>query len=274
MIDETRLLNNLSFPLFVPATRPERLAKAFAAGADTVIMDLEDAVSPDKKSDARRLPEGAVSKHRSGQFLLRVNAHSTQWYEDDVAFAAQAGFDGVVLPKAEDSRTVEALRETLGEGRMIIALVETVHALSEIDAIARLSDRLAFGSIDFAEDMGCAHNQTALLPIRSRIVQAARLAERPAPLDGVTTSTKEAELVRRDAAHASEMGFGGKLLIHPMQIEPSRGAFRPDAESIAWAERVLAGGGTEDARSVDGAMVDAPVVARARRIVQRAKDLS
>ena len=257
------------FPLFVPADRPDRIAKALAAGADGAIVDLEDAVAPARKDAARDGLAGALPAGRDVALLLRVNAVGTRWHDADVA--AARGFDGVVLPKAEDAAAIDALRGALRGGAVVVALIETVAGLEAVDALARAADRIAFGSIDFALDLGCAHTRMALLPIRSRLVRAARLAGRPAPLDGVTAAVDDADAVSDDAAHGAEMGFGGKLLIHPRQIGPARAAFRPRPAEIAWAERVAGAAAEDGAVMVDGAMVDAPVVARARRILSRAE---
>lgn len=260
-----------SFPLFVPADRPDRFAKACAAGTDSVIIDVEDAVAPESKAAVRRIPEGALPADRKVRLYLRVNAVGTPWYRDDVGFARAAGFDGVMLPKAESAQQIVDLRAALAPGMAVIALVESALGLSQAEEIAVQADRLAFGSIDFAEDLGCAHSRLPLLAARSRLVMAARLAGRPAPLDGVTVSTDDADLIADDALHACEMGFGGKLLIHPRQIAPARAGFRPDPDQIDWARRIVAASGSGNALAVNGEMVDAPVVARARRILKRAE---
>lgn len=262
-------LGSPSFPLFVPADRPDRFAKACAAGTDSVIIDLEDAVPAHHKVAARRIPQGALPEDRNTRLYLRVNGAATSWYGDDVAFARTAGFDGVVLPKTESAAQIDALRAALTPNHTIIALVETVAGLAAIAEIARAADRIAFGSIDFAHDMGCAHTQTALLPIRSAIVMAARLADKPAPIDGVTTATKNPAMTEGDAAHGHDLGFGGKLLIHPNQIAPARAAFRPTSDETVWAQRVIDASKGGITTTVDGAMVDAPVVGRANRILER-----
>lgn len=188
-------------------------------------------------------------------------------YYDDVAFARATGFDGVVLPKADSPDQVAALRAALGEGVAVIALIETAASLARVEEIAGAADRLAFASIDFCEDLACANIAMTLLPVRSRIVQAARLA----PIDRVTVAHDDPARVTDDAQHAAQMGFGGKLLIHPRQIASARAGFLPDPDQVAWAERIIVASDGGAAMSVDGAMVATPVITRARRILQRAE---
>jgi citrate lyase subunit beta/citryl-CoA lyase len=126
--------------------------------------------------------------------------------------------------------------------------------------------RLAFGSIDFCADLGIGHTRQALLAARSEIVLASRLAGLFAPIDGVTTAIDNTELIEDDARYARELGFRGKLCIHPRQLMPARRGFSPSADEISWAQRILAAG-PHGAISVDGKMVDAPVRAQAQRIL-------
>ena len=260
---------DLSFPLFVPGDRPERIAKACAAGTDCVIVDLEDAVAAQNKVAVRGLLQGALPVNPAVQVYVRINGTETVWYEDDVACAGALGFDGVILPKAQSAEQIAALRAKVPAQCLVVALVESVSGLAHVNDIARAADRIAFGSIDFAQDMGCAHTQAVLLPARHALVMAARLANRPPPIDGVTTAIRDEGLVAADSAHGRDMGFAGKLLIHPAQIAPARAAYRPSAEDVAWARRVIAASREGGASTVDGAMVDAPVVLRANRILAR-----
>jgi citrate lyase subunit beta/citryl-CoA lyase len=261
--------DSASLFLFVPADRPERFEKAAAAGADAVIVDLEDAVAPSAKDDARAsLAAGLTGFPPDARVFIRINGIGTPWHAQDLALAARLPIAGVVLPKAERAGDVDGIRSGLA-GKALIALVETAAGLVEADAIARASDRLAFGSVDFAADLGCAHIRDALLPARSRLVLAARLAGQSPPLDGVTLSIKDEAAVEGDARYAASLGLGGKLLIHPAQVAPARRGLAPDEQDIAWAERIVAGSADGAARAVDGMMVDAPVLARARHILER-----
>ncbi|HXZ15150.1 MAG TPA: CoA ester lyase [Roseiarcus sp.] len=262
--------STLALFLFVPADRPDRWAKAFAAGADAVILDLEDGVAASARPGARR----ALKERRDAidtapcPILVRVNARSSDDYSLDLDAARDLGLAGVMLAKAETAADVEAT--SAATGAPVVALIETARGLAAARLIVAACARIAFGSIDFAADLGTAHTQAALASARSELVLASRLADRPAPIDGVTTSVKNPDLVRADAAHACELGFSGKLLIHPAQIAPATDGFRPSDDDVAWAERILSARGAFGAAAVDGAMVDAPVFLRAEQILRRA----
>ena len=253
----------------MPADRPERYAKAFAAGADAVIIDLEDAVAPAAKAAARTALLDARDRVAGAAcpVFLRINARGTPFHEADISAArALPSVAAVMLAKAECAHDVEAVADVTG--RPVLALIESAAGLAAARAIAEAGARLAFGSIDFAADLGCAHTRDALLLARSELVLASRLAGRAAPLDGVTTSVKDEAAITDDARYAASLGMAGKLLIHPAQISPARAGLRPTAEELAWADRVLATG--DGAAALDGAMVDAPVRLRAEQIRRRA----
>lgn len=249
-------------PLFVPANRPERFAKAAASGADAVILDLEDAVAADAKDAARAALEVAFT---GLPVIVRINAHGTPWHDADMAAVSALRPAAVILPKAEDGAVVAAVVAALG-GVPVIALVETARGLANARAIAAAGvARLAFGSVDFCADLGCAHLREVLLPARSELVLASRLAGIAAPLDGVTVQLDDLSASHDDAAHARALGMTGKLCIHPRQVAEVTRAFAPTEQEIDWARRVLASG--DGAASVDGAMVDEPVRIRARAIL-------
>jgi citrate lyase subunit beta/citryl-CoA lyase len=262
--------STLALFLFVPADRPDRWAKAFAAGTDAVILDLEDGVAASAKPGARRaLREGRDAIDAAPcPILVRVNARSSDDYSLDLDSVRDLGLAGVMLAKAETAADVEAT--SAATGAPVVALIETARGLAAARLIAAACARIAFGSIDFAADLGTAHTPAALASARSELVLASRLADHPAPIDGVTTSVKDPDLVRADAAHACELGFSGKLLIHPAQIAPAMDGFRPSDDDVAWAERILSARGALGAAAVDGAMVDAPVFLRAEQILRRA----
>ena len=258
--------------LFVPGTRPERFGKALASGAHAVIVDLEDAVPPADKESARAAVANALSPTEA--LIVRINAAGTPWFDDDLRLCRHEGVAGIVLPKAEEAVVVEHIRGIAGERRVILPLIETARGLWNALAIANSPGvrRLLFGSIDFQLDLGVRDDE--LVHYRSQLVLVSRVAELPSPVDGVTTAIDDVETLRRDTERARELGFGGKLCIHPRQVALVNAAFRPTDEEIAWAQRVVAAdaqaGGA--AVAVEGKMVDRPVLLKAREILSAAAD--
>jgi len=256
--------------LFVPGARPERFAKALAAGADAVILDLEDAVAPADKPAARAAVAAALPLAQ--RVLVRINAAATPWHDEDLALCARAGIGGVVLPKAEEPAAIGRVREVAGASVPIYPLIETAQGLWNALAIARAPGvaRLLFGAIDFQLDVGLTDED--LVYHRSQLALVSRLAGLPAPVDGVTTALDDEAALSHDVARARRLGFGGKLCIHPKQVAFVNAAFRPTSEEVAWAQRVVAAdaaaGGA--AVAVDGKMVDRPVLLKAREILAAA----
>lgn len=257
--------------LFVPGARPERFDKALAAGADAVVIDLEDAVAPQAKDEARRAVAAWLDPSRP--VVLRINAAGTPWFEDDLALCGQAGVRAVMLPKAEGPQT---LARVLAAGaRALLPLVETAAGLAALDAIAGAPgvERLVFGSIDLQADLGLRDAlEDELNPWRLQLVLASRLAGIGAPIDGVSTAIDDPARLREDALRARRLGCAGKLCIHPKQVAGVHEAFAPSTAELDWAHRVLeaarASGGA--AVAVDGKMVDRPVLLRAEQVLRDA----
>jgi citrate lyase subunit beta / citryl-CoA lyase len=235
--------HRLMFPLFLPAMRLERLPKALASGASCVIVDLEDAVAPTDKSQARTHLAALSRSGHDRPVYVRINAADTEWFQEDLQAVQQCGAAGVVLPKAEDIETVNKLRSALRADVALFGLVETARGIADVRDLATVFDRLFFGSLDYAADLGCAHTTPALAHARAEIVLAARLAGRPGPIDGVTADIRNASQIREDAALGAELGFAGKLLIHPAQVEPAKQGYRPEKTELIWAKRIIEAAG-------------------------------
>jgi len=262
MTPEQEAVQTAHAMLFVPANRPERFAKAAESGAGAIVIDLEDAVAPPDKDPAR----AGLASLPAVPVVIRVNAPGTQWHDADMEAVRRLSPAAVMLPKSETAPQVQMACRALGP-IPVIALIETARGLAHSRQIAAVDGvvRLAFGSVDYCADLRCAHEQAILLPARSEIVLASRLADLAPPLDGVTVEIRDDTRVAAEAGHSRALGMGGKLAIHPAQVAPILAAFHPSPSEIDWARRVLASG--DGAVSIDGAMVDAPVRARARRIL-------
>lgn len=291
--------------LFVPGSTPRRFTTALASGADQVIIDLEDALAPGERAAAREsilafataaaapgsaagitagstagaVPDGSAAAapgsraHGAGPFLVRVNPEASADREADLALLrrlhaeAPHALAGVVVPKAESSADLDTVSQAAG-GVPVLALVETVrglHAASEL-LTAEATVRLGFGALDFAVDVG-GEAPALLDAARIQLVLASRLAEAAAPLESPSPEVRHPSVVETAARHAVALGFGGMLAIHPHQLLVIKNAFAPTAEEVAWARSVVDAG--DGVSQIDGQMVDAPVLARARRLLTR-----
>jgi citrate lyase subunit beta/citryl-CoA lyase len=251
--------------LFVPADRPERFDKAWDSLADAIVVDLEDAVAPERKPQARRLLAQWLDPQRP--VWVRCNAIDTPWFEQELALFTQPGVAGVMLPKAEV--LPPALRRLAEQGQVrLMPLLETASGFARLDEIAAWPGvvRLVFGSIDFQFDLGIEDDDEALLYFRSRLVLASRLAGLPGPVDGVSTDVQDEARIHAEAQRSRRLGMSGKLCIHPLQILPTHQAYAPDAQQRAWANRVIDAMAQGGAVRVDGKMVDRPVLLKACRL--------
>jgi citrate lyase subunit beta / citryl-CoA lyase len=257
--------------LFVPGDRGDRFDKAWNSGADQVIVDLEDAVGPSQKDAARQSVAGWMRPERP--VWVRINACNTAWHADDVELVTHPGLLGLMIPKAEHLPHA-LVKACLDHNKGLIPLLETAVGFKNLSELAETAavERLAFGSIDFQVDTGIEGDDDALVFFRSQLVLASRLANIQPPLDGVTTDLTNPEVLRQDTLRAKRFGFGGKLCIHPRQVEPVNQVFLPNDEEVAWARAVIhaAGAGGAAVITVGGKMIDKPVMARAERILNAA----
>jgi citrate lyase beta subunit len=291
--------------LAVPASNRKMVEKALASGADAIFLDLEDAVAPDRKEEARKDIIRVLGEldWRGRPKLVRVNALDTRWFYRDlveVAEGACGALDALIVPKvnrAEDLHAVAVLLDGiemntgLDSGRTKIeAQIESAEGLTNIDAIAAATDRLTtlhFGPGDFAASLrmpqtslGTMDEWDEVYPghrfgyAMQRIVVAARAVGIRA-VDGPVADHRDAEGLRRACLLARSLGFDGKWCIHPGQIETVNEVFSPTQKEIDWAEKVVAayeeaGAAGSGAVSVDGQMVDAASIKMARNTLDLA----
>lgn len=264
--------------MFTPGNQPERLKKAVTLACDAIIFDLEDAVPPAEKDAGRAAVAEALQHLEFGRRErgVRINPISGPYGRGDLMAVAPFAFDWVMLPKAEDAAQVTQVAQLLqaaGSTAAIIPLVETARGLLAVEAIcaAPRVTAVCFGAVDYSLDTGCAQEHEALLYARSRVVAAARAAMVD-PIDTPYMLADDPEGLERESVYASRLGFTGKLVIHPAQIAPVHRAFTPDPAAVAQARAIVqayreAEQSGKGAILVGGQLVDAPVVARAERVI-------
>jgi citrate lyase subunit beta/citryl-CoA lyase len=289
-VKEKRMSIYRSF-LFAPGNHARRVEKCVSVGADAVILDLEDAVANAEKPSTRQVIVAALAQPRRCKGYVRVNALSTEWCYGDLVAVIARGVDGIVLPKVEsasDLLTVDWLvrslekEQGLPEGGIdIMPIVETAVGFSNLAAIARSRTRvkrIAFGAGDFTLDLGISwsDDENELLPYRTAFVVESRAARLEPPIDTVWVKLKDADAFERSARRARDLGFQGKMCIHPDQVPVANDVFKPTGAEVAQARRVTAAFAEAEAKGlasiqVDGRFVDYPIVYLARRVIARAE---
>ena len=227
------MLEGLRSLLFAPGSDEPKLTKALASDADVVVADLEDAVTPDRKDEAREL----VLRLRPA--VVRVNGAGTLWFEDDLAAARELPLEALVLPKA----TPDAVAALGPEGPPVIAIVETAQGLRlayETASSPRVA-ALLLGAADLGAELGWEPRPDGLevLYARSKVVADSAAAAIRGPFDIVHLDTRDGAGLEAAARFARSLGFRGKACIHPAQVDIVNRVFQPDADSVAWAQRVL-----------------------------------
>lgn len=271
--------------LFVPGTATQRFAKAKASGADAILFDLEDSVPPDAKQRAREAVCVALSEGGFGDSepAVRINAPGTPFHEDDLRATAAAGAQAIMVPKsehAEDLRGVAAILDDLGTATRILALLETPLGVARALEVGAASPRIAalcFGHADFALEMGVPADDPSagvLYHARCAVAVAARACG-VQPVDNVCLAVRDEDALRRDVDVGMRLGYEGKLCIHPAQVTVANEMYTPTPEEIDYAHRVVSGWRAARAEglgvfTLDGKMVDAPLVRAQERVLERA----
>ncbi len=281
--------------LFVPGNRPDRVDKAVNTAADVIIIDLEDAVPLNQKEATRPLVAEKVRQHKDRKIIVRINALNTELACGDLAEVVVEGLTGIMVPKLETPADVQEMNTLLFEAEekkgiprgsiAVIALIESALAVKNAYQIASEKtdpDRLftlAFGAADFALDMGFELTKTGeeLTYPRARIAVACRAAGLDPPIDTpFMIDLKDMKALEDDTKRACQLGFQGKLCIHPNQLDICNRLFSPTEEEIEFAQKVIAAFEEAEASGVaviqlDGKFIDYPVVARSRHRLRLAE---
>ena len=263
--------------LFLPASNPRAIQKARTLDCDVAILDLEDAVAPEAKADARA---AAVQSVRAGGFGprlgVRINGLDTEWGADDLKALSGAGAALIVAPKVESADAARALTAALPSGARLWAMIETPRALMALDAIAGVEglEALMLGVNDLAATLrtGPSPDREPLKPWLAATVAAAR-AHGLLALDGVYNAFNDAEGFAAECAQGRLYGFDGKSLIHPSQIAPANAAFAPSEAELDWARAIVAAFAAPGAEGrgvlrVEGQMVERLHLSVAERVLR------
>lgn len=274
--------------LFTPGNHARRVEKVFTSGADAAILDLEDAVAVSEKPATRAMVVAALQRTRGCGGYVRVNAMDTPFAHEDFCAIVGPGLDGIILPKVNAGWQMKAADWLLTElerkaglplGKIdLIPIIETGEGMANLQRIARArtrSRRMAFGAGDFTLDVGMAwtSDESELDPYRAQMVTQSRAAGLEAPLDTVWVELNNPDGLEASARRAARFGFQGKMCIHPAQIETVNRCFTPSEAEIARAGRIMEAFDRAEAEGsasiqVDGAFVDYPIVAKARRVLE------
>jgi citrate lyase subunit beta/citryl-CoA lyase/(S)-citramalyl-CoA lyase len=265
---------NVKTWLFVPATRIDRVEKAFASGTDAVIVDLEDAVATTDKVQARKDLQVYYNSQDYQPIWVRINkAGSEEFFKDVVLCQQMPNLAGVLLAKAEQASDIESVHQLTD--LPVIALIETALGLYQIDSMAKSAGLLAFsyGFLDLCNDLqvhvGTAAADVIANQIRYQLLLTSKVHQLLAPIDTVYTDFNDAKGLGQRVQLWSQMGMSGMLCIHPKQVATVKQSLQPTDADIEFARRVI----EEYERSgqaifkIDGEMVDAPVIERCRQLL-------
>jgi len=279
--------------LFAPGNHPRKVEKVFQAGADVVILDLEDAVAIAEKPKTRKTVIEALKKQHRGLGYVRINSLDTEFAWGDFSEIVGPWIDGIVLPKVETADQLQTADWILAQleresgmeigGIDLLPIIETglgAHNIEEIAMTETRVKRVSFGAGDYTRDMNLVWTglEQELAYTRSRIVLASRAAGIEPPIDSVFIDLKDNEHLKISTQKALEFGFQGKLCIHPDQVGLVNDIFTPDAAEVTRAEKIISAFEEAEAAGsasiqVDGYFVDYPIVEKARRILKISENI-
>jgi len=268
--------------LYIPGSKDRALDKARTLSCDAIIFDLEDAVSPEAKAEARETLASALKEggYRKRSKIVRINALTTEWGLEDVRALRDAGADAILLPKVNTPSDVDNLADMLGPDMPIWVMMETpvsVFNAREIAAHAQVAGLVA-GTNDLTKDLGCRTraDRLPLMTSLQMIVMAARAARGVVAIDGVYNRFRDGDGLKAECEQGRDLGFDGKTLIHPAQIDVTNTAFAPTQSEIDLAQRQIAAFEESHAAGqgvavVDGQIVENLHIVAAQRVLAKAE---
>ena len=280
--------------LFAPANHPRRTEKAFTLGADAVILDLEDACAVSEKAISRPLAVRAMQQPRNCLGYIRINPMSTIYAYGDLVATVETGVDGLILPKVENAGQAQTadwiMTELERERGLVLGSIDLIPIIETAKGIANLGEilsscsrikRVAFGAGDFTLDLNLkwSRDETELLAYRNQVVLMSRAYDKEPPIDTVWVDLQDAEGFEASTNKIRDLGFQGKLCIHPDQIPVVNKAFTPTEAQVARATKIVEAFAAAEAAGsssiqLDGQFIDYPIVYAAQRIVAISQKLA
>lgn len=264
--------------LYVPGDRPEVVDKAIASNADCVVIDLEDAVTADRKGIARANACATLAGHQTESIVVRINAPDTPWHAEDLAALAQVGARNIRIPKCESPDVLVDIAEHMGKGCSLHVLIESARGLQASDHLASAAptvQTISLGETDLKADLGITHDKY-LAYARGRVVASARAAGLGRPPASVFTNLQDTDGLRHSTVEARSAGFFGRGVIHPRQVDTVNAIFTPTQGEVDRAHEIVAAlsvnsGGQSSSSAVavlpNGQFVDPAVLAGAHNIL-------
>ncbi|MEM1260838.1 MAG: CoA ester lyase [Pseudomonadota bacterium] len=273
--------------LFTPGNHPRKVARVFAAGADAVILDLEDAVANAEKPATRATVVAALANKGQCRGYIRVNGTDTEWWQDDIASVVNPNLDGIVLPKVETAAALLAVDQAIAHAESqqgiepgsidLMPIVETAAGVEHVADFAGATERvhrLAFGGGDYTLDLDFiwSADEAALGYARAKLAHGSRVAGLEPPIDTVVLQIRDNDRFSASAERGRTFGFAGKLCIHPQQVPLCHAVFTPSDSEIDHARRVVAAFEEAEAAGsasiqLDGYFIDYPIVYKAQRVL-------
>lgn len=264
--------------LFTPGDNEKKIQKALESAADAIIIDLEDAVMADKKDYARSIVYSILTqqKYIMPKVYVRINSLITPWFFEDLKMLQNLRhLDGVMIPKSEDKEPICHTAKMLKDDCEIIPLIESAEGVVNLEGILennKLIKKVAFGSVDFSLDIGTEWTEEGIERsyAMSRIVLLSKVFGADPPIDAVFPVINDRESFIKDTQKGKQIGFYGKMVIHPKQIEWVNEIYNPSLKQIEWSQKVIQtyeNSLNQGAVDLDGKLIDRPVYLLAKRIL-------
>ncbi|MBP1947090.1 HpcH/HpaI aldolase/citrate lyase family protein [Virgibacillus litoralis] len=263
--------------LFVPGISERKISKSFSSMANVIIIDLEDAVTISRKDEARHIVYNMLinKTEKLNKTFIRINSYLSPWFREDLRLVSDLSIDGVIIPKCEDASTIKNTMNLIDKQLEIIPLIESASGVHNVKSIIRSSnqiDKVAFGAVDYAIDLGVdwtPKGEERRLAMQ-KLVLASRTCGISSPIDAVFPILNNQDEFKLDANYGKGIGFYGKMVIHPNHVQWVNEVYKPTEQQLKWSKKVVniyENGENSGAVELDGNLIDYPIYSQAIRIL-------